>query len=113
MSIAINSFAGAAAAYGRARGQLDAVGGEEQPLPAGLAGPAGRSTFADLVRNVAEGAVATGKESERLSLAAVGDGADVSQVVTAVAEAETVLNTVMAVRDRVIDAYKDVLRMPI
>jgi flagellar hook-basal body complex protein FliE len=78
-----------------------------------LAGPAGRSTFADLVRNAAEGAVATGKESERLSLAAVGDGADVSQVVTAVAEAETVLNTVMAVRDRVIDAYKDVLRMPI
>lgn len=110
MSIAINSFAGAAAAYGRARGQLETFGGDEQPLPAG---PAGRSTFADLVRNAVDGAVATGKESERLSLAAVGDGADVSQVVTAVAEAETVLNTVMAVRDRVIDAYKDVLRMPI
>jgi flagellar hook-basal body complex protein FliE len=66
-----------------------------------------------MVRSAIDGAVATGKESERLSLAAVGGGADLSQVVTAVAEAETVLNTVMAVRDRVIDAYKDVLRMPI
>jgi flagellar hook-basal body complex protein FliE len=110
MSIAINSFAGAAAAYARSREQLEAVGGEGQPLSAERAD---RSTFADLVRRAVDGAVATGKDSERLSLAAIGDGADVSQVVAAVAEAETVLNTVMAVRDRVIDAYKDVLRMPI
>jgi|APTNR8051073442_1049403.scaffolds.fasta_scaffold01604_2 flagellar hook-basal body complex protein FliE len=110
MPIAINSFAGAAAAYVRARDHLPGVGGEEEPLPAGRAG---QSTFADMVRSAIDGAVATGKESERLSLAAVGGGADLSQVVTAVAEAETVLNTVMAVRDRVIDAYKDVLRMPI
>ena len=44
---------------------------------------------------------------------AVRGGADVTQVVTAVAEAETVLNTVMAVRDRVIAAYQEILRMPI
>ncbi len=110
MPIAINSFAGAAAAYARARDHLTGVGGEDEPLSAGRAG---QSTFADMVKTAIDGAVTTGKESERLSLAAVGDGADVSQVVTAVAEAETVLNTVMAVRDRVIDAYKDVLRMPI
>ncbi|HSO43028.1 MAG TPA: flagellar hook-basal body complex protein FliE [Rhodospirillales bacterium] len=110
MSIAINSFAGAAAAYARARDHLAGVGAEDEALPAARGS---RSSFADMVRSVIDGAVATGKESERLSMAAVGDGADVTQVVTAVAEAETVLNTVMAVRDRVIDAYKDVLRMPI
>jgi flagellar hook-basal body complex protein FliE len=110
MAIAINSFAGAAAAYARARDQLPAFGGGDEQLPAARPGP---MSFADMVMSAVDGAIATGKESERLSLAAVGDGADVSQVVTAVAEAETVLNTVMAVRDRVIDAYKDVLRMPI
>ncbi len=110
MSIAINSFAGAAAAYARARDHLAGIGGEDEPLPAPASN---RSAFADMVRNAIDGAVATGKDSERLSLDAVRGGADVTQVVTAVAEAETVLNTVMAVRDRVIDAYKDVLRMPI
>lgn len=106
MAIAINSFAGAATAYGRARDGLVAFDAEEPQ-------PTGRGSFAEMVKGAIESAVATGRESERLSLAAVGGGADVSQVVTAVAEAETVLNTVMAVRDRVIDAYKDVLRMPI
>ena len=58
-------------------------------------------------------AVVAGRESERLSLAAVAEQADLSQVVTAVAEAETMLNTVVAVRDRVVEAYKDIMRMPI
>jgi flagellar hook-basal body complex protein FliE len=34
-------------------------------------------------------------------------------VVTAVAEAEATLQTVVAVRERIIEAYKDILRMPI
>jgi flagellar hook-basal body complex protein FliE len=109
MPIAINSFAGAAAAYTRAHDRLAGIGAGDEPLPAS----AGGSSFADMVKGAIDSAAATGKASERLSLAAVGDGADLTQVVTAVAEAETVLNTVMAVRDRVIDAYKDILRMPI
>ena len=34
-------------------------------------------------------------------------------MVTAVAEAEATLQTVVAVRERIIEAYKDILRMPI
>jgi flagellar hook-basal body complex protein FliE len=34
-------------------------------------------------------------------------------VVTAVAEAEATLQTVVAVRERIIEAYKEILRMPI
>jgi flagellar hook-basal body complex protein FliE len=34
-------------------------------------------------------------------------------VVTAVAEAETTLQTVVAVRDKVIAAYQDIMKMPI
>jgi len=33
-------------------------------------------------------------------------------VITAVAEAEVTLQTVVAVRDRVIEAYRDIARMP-
>ena len=38
---------------------------------------------------------------------------DVSQVVMAVTNAEVTLETVVAVRDRVIQAYQDILKMPI
>ncbi|QLH38423.1 MAG: flagellar hook-basal body complex protein FliE [Defluviicoccus sp.] len=34
-------------------------------------------------------------------------------MVSAVAEAEATLQTVVAVRERIIDAYKEIMRMPI
>lgn len=39
--------------------------------------------------------------------------ADLTDVVTAVGKAELTLQTVVAVRDKVIQAYQEVLRMPI
>jgi flagellar hook-basal body complex protein FliE len=69
--------------------------------------------FGALVKGAIQEAVKIGKQSEKLSVAAVNDKADLNQVVTAVAEAEVTLQTVVAVRDKVIDAYKEILRMPI
>jgi flagellar hook-basal body complex protein FliE len=69
--------------------------------------------FADLVKGAIREAVAIGKESERQSLSAVKDQADLSEVVTAVAEAELTLQTVVTVRDKVIEAYKEIIKMPI
>ena len=43
----------------------------------------------------------------------VAGKADLTDVVTAVSEAETALNTVVAIRDRVISAYQDIIKMPI
>jgi flagellar hook-basal body complex protein FliE len=39
--------------------------------------------------------------------------ADIVDVVTAIAAAETTLETVITVRDQVIQAYQEILRMPI
>jgi flagellar hook-basal body complex protein FliE len=39
--------------------------------------------------------------------------ADLVDVVTSVASAETSLETVMSIRDQVISAYQEILRMPI
>jgi flagellar hook-basal body complex protein FliE len=44
--------------------------------------------------------------------AAMGKG-DLVDVVTAVAAAEATMETVIAVRDEVIKAYQDIMRMPI
>lgn len=50
-------------------------------------------------------------ETQALNVAA-GKG-DIVDVVTAIAAAETQLQTVIAVRDQVISAYQEILRMPI
>lgn len=63
----------------------------------------------DAVRNAAQTTHAA--EAQALNVAA-GRG-DIVDVVTAIAAAETQLETVMAVRDQVITAYQDILRMPI
>jgi flagellar hook-basal body complex protein FliE len=43
----------------------------------------------------------------------VGGKANVVDVVTAVAETEVAVETLVSVRDRVISAYEDIMRMPI
>ncbi|NQU60517.1 MAG: flagellar hook-basal body complex protein FliE [Rhodospirillales bacterium] len=83
-----------------------------KPAAKPSAGPSG-SDFASLVKGAIEEAKKIGERSEKLSIAGITDRADISQVVTAVAEAEVALQTVVAVRDKVIDAYKDIIRMPI
>ena len=74
---------------------------------------AGGGGFADLLKQAADGAVGALKEGEAASIKAVTGKADISEVVTAVTNAEVALQTVTAVRDRVIQAYQDILRMPI
>jgi flagellar hook-basal body complex protein FliE len=100
----VNSFANAISAYNRA---LNGGGEVMEPRDS-----SSDDTFAGLVKSAVHGAINAGETGEKLSLAAVNDGADLNQVVTAVAEAEVALNTVVAVRDKIIDAYKDIIRMP-
>ncbi len=72
-----------------------------------------REEFADLVKGAIREAIDINERSENLSIRAINDQADLNQVVTAVAEAEITLQTVVAVRDKVIEAYKEIIRMPI
>ena len=68
--------------------------------------------FADLVNSAIKEAVKIGERGENLSIAGINDRADINSVVTAVAEAEVALKTVVTVRDKVLDAYKQIIRMP-
>jgi flagellar hook-basal body complex protein FliE len=101
----------AAKAYGSAQsltkigGDLPGVGGGVQPL--------GGSAFADMVKGVIEQTTSTSRAAETQMAAQVQGKAELIDVVTAVSAAEASLETVMAVRDQVIAAYQEIMRMPI
>ncbi len=69
--------------------------------------------FADLLKDVATDAVQAGQKADKMTMAAIDGEAGVTEVVTALANAEITLQTVVAVRDRVVQAYQEILRMPI
>jgi flagellar hook-basal body complex protein FliE len=99
------SFANAAAAYAAAARKATAPGLEAP-------GKSGEG-FGNLVKQAAESTISSLKQGEAASLQAVTGKADIGQVVMAVSNAEVTLQTAVAVRDRVIQAYMDIIRMPI
>ncbi|MBA4209187.1 MAG: flagellar hook-basal body complex protein FliE [Parvibaculum sp.] len=96
-------------AYARAAG----MGGNAQtPLPG--AGQA-NGGFGDMLKQALTEATNVSKASEVQMAAVTGGtgGGNIVDVVTAVAEAESTLQTVVTVRDKVITAYQEIMRMPI
>jgi flagellar hook-basal body complex protein FliE len=85
-------------------------GGALPTAPA--AGPA-QSGFAEMLTNVMGDMTATSRAAETQMTAAVQGQGSLIDVVTAVSSAEASLETVMAVRDQVISAYQEIMRMPI
>ena len=69
--------------------------------------------FGDLVTDAVQTAIKTGEKSELMSAKAIAGAADLREVVTAVPNAEVTLQTALAIRDRVIQAYNDIVSMPI
>ena len=69
--------------------------------------------FSSLIQSAVSGVAQSGKAAEAQALAAASGKADIVDVVTAVAESEAALETLVAVRDRVIAAYEEIMRMPI
>ncbi len=95
----------AAAAYRLAQGEAPAAGAA---APAG-----GGGSFGALLQQVAQGALEAGHGADAAARASLGGQGGVTDVVVAVSRAELALQTAVAVRDRVVAAYQDVMRMPI
>lgn len=83
------------------------------PTPSAGVGETGGSSFADMLRNTMTETVGASRAAETQMAAQVQGRAQLVDVVTAVANAEASLETVMAIRDQVISAYQEVMRMPI
>jgi flagellar hook-basal body complex protein FliE len=60
-----------------------------------------------------EGAVEIGRNADAASTQALLGQGSVADVVTAISRADLALQTAVALRDRVVSAYQDVMRMPI
>jgi flagellar hook-basal body complex protein FliE len=70
-------------------------------------------SFSSLVRDAMSEVGSIGKEAEAKSAAHLAGKGELIDVVTALTAAETSLETIIAVRDRVISAYQEISRMPI
>lgn len=81
-------------------------------IPAQDNQPAGQGTFTSLVQNYLTQAQQIGQAGEQASITGLMGQADLAQVATAVSEAEVTLQTVVAIRDKVVEAYREILRMP-
>ena len=73
----------------------------------------GASDFAKMVKDAAQSSVNTLQQGEAASVLGLAGKADLSQVVTAVSNAEVTLQAAVAVRDKVVQSYLEILRMPI
>ena len=96
-------------------GLLKAASAYQARTQAGAPAPSGGTTaFADLLSRAVGGVTeAGGKADQARAAVAAGQKPDYLDVVTAVAESEAALETLVAVRDRVVQAYEEIMRMPI
>lgn len=74
--------------------------------------PADQS-FGGALERAMQGVVDAGHGAEGQAMQALAGGGDLTHVVTAVSKAELGLQAATAVRDKVVSAYQDIMRMSI
>jgi len=95
------SPAGAASAYARVQGGGPPQNGSSSP------------GFGDALTRALGSVVDAGHQADAQSMQAIAGNGNLTDVVTAVSRAELALQSAVAIRDRVVQAYQDVMRMPI
>ncbi|HUO23156.1 MAG TPA: flagellar hook-basal body complex protein FliE [Caulobacteraceae bacterium] len=95
-----------------------AVQSQASPLASAAAGasasaPPPGQDFAHMVQGAIDEAVKSSRTAESQMSAQVQGKAQLVDVVTAISSAQTTLQTVLAVRDEVISAYKEIMAMTI
>ena len=83
-------------------------------LTKGAAGEAsGGQSFGAMVKEAVSALSKTSHNSDMQTHAAAAGKANIVDVVTAVAESEVAIDTLVSVRDKVISAYEEIMKMPI
>lgn len=90
----------AAQKYAASRPALDPAAGVAAERPANFA-------------SAAQGFVETLRQGEKTAMAAMAGDADPHALVEALAQSELAVETVVAVRNKVVEAYQEILRMPV
>ncbi len=87
-------------------------------MPTGLGRPevgggGAQGGFAGVLQQFVGGTADTARKAEASMVQATAGKGDLVEVVTAIAESEAALETLVAVRDKMIAAYEEIMRMPI
>ena len=101
-AIAANAYA----ALANLREQTVNLGGEPAAEIGGL-------NFGSVLKDVMTNVTTIGRRSDAQAQAVTVGKANMIDVVTAVAESETAVQALVSVRDKVIAAYEEILKMPI
>jgi len=83
-----------------------------KPHSPGVA-PSGSADFASVLTDLAKQTAAAVKGSEDTAMKGIQGQAPIQEVVQSVMRAQTSLQTALALRDKAISAYQDLIRMPI
>lgn len=105
--MAIVPVAGVASAY--AAGKLPGIAGPVEASP----GTPVRGSFPELVGKAVKSAVETVRQGEQAASAGLQGKASAQEVVQATMSAELTVQAAVAVRDKLVSAYLDIMRMPI
>ncbi len=92
---------------------LARVGQDTANIGSSANAPGSGPNFGSVLKNVIDAVSEAAQKSDVQSQAVATGKANMVDVVTAVAETETAVQTMVAVRDKVISAYEDILKMPI
>ncbi|WP_193179996.1 flagellar hook-basal body complex protein FliE [Nisaea sediminum] len=85
------------------------VPGADESKTASVAG----QDFASFVKGAAHDALGTMQTGEQMSMKGIAGEADLTDVVQAVNSADITLRTIVTLRDRMVQAYQEIIRMPI
>jgi flagellar hook-basal body complex protein FliE len=96
----------AANAYAAAARILDSGGAGKSADPEG-------PSFGAVLKEAIAGVMDTGRKADAQTVAVASGKANVMDVVTAVAETDVAVSTLVSVRDKVIAAYEDIMKMAI
>ena len=105
--VAANAYASLAKIVGSGGG----AGGGAASAVSGASGSS--QSFGSLLKDTLGQVMETGRKSDAQAMQMANGKANVVDVVTAVAESETAITTLVSVRDRVIQAYQQIMQMPI
>ena len=70
-------------------------------------------SFGAVLKDALGSVMQAGRKSDAQTVAMASGKANVMDVVTAVAETDVAVSTLVSVRDRVIQSYEDIMKMPI
>lgn len=72
-----------------------------------------KESFGDVLKNSVINSIQTLRAGEAASARAVSGEASLPEVIQAITASEVTLQTVVAVRDRLVGAYQEIMRMPV